>query len=437
MQRFKDKIKDILSIITEGIDFRLYSLDTLFFFGLSLIIFTLQFNHIKATRNTGIIIVLLSWIIQKVINKDWKIRTNPLLIPIAVFFAATLISMISCYNFSYTLSRIRGEILTFSLLFIAITDFCNTRNKTYIILYLFLISNLFTILLFFVVFCAYHFNIQDFMNSVCTKQLFFKGLPHTSTYFLFSTTFIYSALYYIKHIKGYFIFVPYFLLNLFFLFISNQRGALIGFFCVLFMHFLFFKQHRKRILQTILFIFIISVILIITTPFKTMLIHEDWSKIAELNFSTKNKEDSMQVRVHIQDYFFQYLKKHPFRGVGYGRKNLRKVEKALTIPKPKLTHAHNVFFNVALQTGLQGLLALLYLIFIQFKIIRHGFKESRYNLDRFLFLGTFLFMIGIWSRMQIDDVFRYGTALGYWVVMGMITSLWLNIKQEELEKAAL
>ena len=139
MQRFKDKIKVIRSVITEGTDFRLYSLDTLFFFGLSLIIFTLQFNHIKGTRNTGITIVLLSWIIQKVISKDWKIRTNPLLIPIVILFATTLISLISCYNFSYTLSRIRGEILTLSLLFIAIADFCNTRNKTYIILYLFLI----------------------------------------------------------------------------------------------------------------------------------------------------------------------------------------------------------------------------------------------------------------------------------------------------------
>ena len=430
MQRFKDKIKVIRSVITEGTDFRLYSLDTLFFFGLSLIIFTLQFNHIKGTSNTGITIVLLSWIIQKVISKDWKIRTNPLLIPIVILFATTLISLISCYNFSYTLSRIRGEILTLSLLFIAIADFCNTHNKTYIILYLFLISNLFTILLFLSVFCVYHFNIHDFVNSVASKQLFFTGLPHSSAYFLFSTTLIYSALYYIKYMKWYFILVPYFLLNLFFLFICNQRGALIGFFCVLFVHFLFFKQHRKRSFYTILFIFIISGIIVITTPFKTILIHEDWSKIAKLNFSSKNKEDSVQVRIHIQQYFFQYLKKHPFKGVGYGRKNLRKVEKVLTIPKPTLTHAHNVFFNIALQTGLQGLLALLYLIFIQFKMTLNGFKESRHNLDRFLFLGTFLFMIGIWSRMQIDDVFRYGTALGYWIVMGMITSLWLNIKQE-------
>ena len=434
MSVLKDKIEKLLApagLKYEKTDYRFSISETIILFGLALIIFSIPFNHINAIKSAGIIMALFGWLSYKAIRREWKIRYNPLFFPIAVFLAAVLISLFTCYDFHYTLKRIRGEILTLILLFIIITDYCTHKDKIYIIFYFFLGGNILALILFLVQFYYNDFSIIKFTFSIARKEFMSKGLPHTSIYFLLSTTFIYIAFYYVKRLKWFLALIPYFLVNMFLLLVSNQRAALVGMVCVFLAHFILLKEHRRKSFVVILIIFGVSTAFVLFTPLKTIIVHEDWSKIIKMDLSSESKYDSFQLRVKIQRYFWNYLKKNPFNGVGYGRKNLKKVEKELTIKKPAdLSHAHNMFFNFALQTGVQGLLALLYLIIVQFKISWTGLKESKNNLDRFLFAGTSFFMIGIWTRLQLDDVFRYGTALSYWIIIAMATSLGFTVRRD-------
>ncbi|MBL0716447.1 MAG: O-antigen ligase family protein [Desulfosarcina sp.] len=433
MSYFKKALDALCELKQEKTGRLLFYINFFALSGLALIIISIPFNHVNAVQSIGFILFLLTWILKRTITKDWVFKTTTLYLSICILLAVILLSLVTCYDLHYTLKRIKSEIITLILLFLFVTDYCNAHHKTYSVFLIFLIGNFLALAIFLFQFYSHGFNINNFITSVATKEFMSRGLPHTSAYFLFASTFLYTALYYIKQLKYYLLLIPYFLLNIFFLFLANQRAALVGFVCVVIAHFLLFAEHRKKAFVFILLIGCLSTMFILSTPLKSILIHEDWSKIKKFDLSTDSKKDTFQARIKIQKYFWAYLKDNPFKGVGYGRRNLRKVENEITYEQPDYTHAHNVFFNFTLQTGVQGLLALLYVIFIQFKLFWNGFKKSKKNFDRFFFSGTILYMIGIWTRMQFDDVFRHGTAINYWIIIGMANSFWLIINQEKTD----
>ena len=402
--------------------------------GLSLFIISIPLNHTNTLESSGFFLALSGWLASKILDKNLKIRPNPLIIPLGIVFVTILISLITCLDFSYTLKTIKRDFLQYSIIFLLITDYCRENKKIVIIAYIFLFSNILTLLIFLIRFGYFYFDIKSFSLSMANTEFLFKSLTHTSTYFLFTTTFIYTFLFYVKKIKFFILSACCFLINLFFLFLSNQRAALLGIFFVFISHIFILKNQRIKSIIALLIITLVTTVLIAYTPLKSMLIHENWSKIANLDFSVNNniKKDSAQVRILGLKYFLNYIYKHPFKGVGYGRKNLKKIDKNSNIKKPlPILHAHNVIVNTILQTGLYGLIALLYLIFKQIILLREGFKKSGCDFEKFIFSGSILFMIGFWIRMQFDDVYRHGTAFTYWIIIGMATSLWLNMEKND------
>ncbi len=411
--------------------------DLMLIIGFGLIIFTIPFKHLTAFKSIGIAMVFIGWLSLKAMSHSWKIRPNPLLLPLLLLFIAISGSIFSCYYLNYTLNKIISEFLRLTIIFIIIIDYCDSRNKAIKISKLFLLANITSLIYFGFQFFYHNFDIQKFSHAVCAGQWISNGTPRTSTYFLFAVTFIYVAFFYIKGLKNYAGLTVLFLLNIFFLIATNQRAPLLACFCVFVSLPLIYKKNIKKILIIILLTISCSGILIIATPLKTMLIHENWSQIKKFDFSIKEKSGSLVLRLQIQKYVLQYLKKHPFAGIGYGRKNFDKVVAELKeLPPLGFNHAHNAFLNLALHTGVQGLLALILIIFVQFRMAWKGARAALNEFDKYFFTATMLYIIGFWVRMQFDDVVRRGIALNYWIIIGLMTSLLLNLKIKKDKRPA-
>jgi len=406
--------------------------DLMLIIGFGLIIFTIPFKHLTVFKSIGIAMVFIGWLSLKVMSHNWKIRPNPLLLPLLLLFIAISGSIFSCYYLNYTLNKIISEFLRLTIIFIIITDYCDSRNKVIEIFKLFLLANIVSLIYFGFQFFYHNFDIQKFSQAISTGQWISNGTPRTSTYFLFAVTFIYAAFFYIKGFKLYVGLTVLFLFNIFFLIATNQRGTLLACFCIFVSLPLIYKKNIKKILIAILLTILFSGIIIIATPLKTMLVHENWSQIKKLDFSIKDKSGSFVLRLQIQRYVWQYLKKHPFTGIGYGRKNFDKVVAEVKESPPRgFNHAHNAFLNLALHTGVQGLLALILIIFIQFRMAWKGARDALNEFDKYFFTATMLFIIGFWIRMQFDDVMRRGIALNYWIIIGLMASLFLNLATEK------
>ncbi len=53
------------------------------------------------------------------------------------------------------------------------------------------------------------------------------------------------------------------------------------------------------------------------------------------------------------------------------------------LPPRGFNHAHNAFLNLALHTGVQGLLALILILFVQFKMAWKGNKGACNEFDKY------------------------------------------------------
>ncbi|MEJ2200294.1 MAG: O-antigen ligase family protein, partial [Desulfuromonadaceae bacterium] len=406
----------------------------LLFCGFLFIIISMPINHTNAIKSAGYFLILIGFFIDVFQTRSFQIRSNPLLFPALILVSAILFSLFTTNNPLLTLSKIRSQCFVPITLFFITSFFAKDLRFTKVVVVFLLIVNIAIILFYDIFFITNNGNIRFIINFIATKKFISNGLAPSSCYFLFASIFSYIYFTIAKSIRAAILTFILLLSNIFFLILSNQRAALVGIVCAFAVSVTVFKKMTgQKAKLALLSLAILSSLLILATPLKNILIHEDWSKLIKLQFSSEyQKNDSAQFRITIQKYFWGYLKDHPFEGVGFGRKNLDYISEEELPDKPvPLSHAHNVLFHMALQTGVQGAMALLFLVFMQFRLLWKGIKKAGTRWDQFILVGTFLYMVGIWIRFQLDDVFRYGPLLTYWIVTGIATGVYMRSTEEK------
>ncbi len=322
--------------------------------------------------------------------------------------------------------------MTYTVLFYAVVDFGRERKELYRLLFLLLLANLLALCLLFCQFFLNHFNQAEYLFSLSEKKMFSKGLPAESTYFLTASSFYYAALFFLWQKRYLLPTVALLSVNLYLLYLSYQRAGILAMAVVVMVPLFFCRGSITKRLGVTASLVLALFLLLMTTPIKSKFIYNNWRQTISGQFlDHPDSSDSVHLRLGIQWYFLQYFKEHLLVGVGYGKSNLRKVDVESSQPRPGgVIHAHNVFFDFALQTGLQGLAAYLLLLFAQFRVAVQGIKRSTGRFDRFVFTAALCFMSGFWVRMQFDDVYRSGTALAYWLITALTVSLWSVISRD-------
>ena len=240
----------------------------------------------------------------------------------------------------------------------------------------------------------------------------FNGIKHTS---LFLTLFIGVATVTVAVKKHLYPSLILFFVNILTLVSTTKRSvmaaATMGVICSL-----FFFNYMKKFIAAGIIILLIVVLIILESDKNKYLVRENWDLMLKGKISEAVKKGgSIPLRMCAYKEFAADVAANPFMGIGPARKNIR-VAYPETVDKCHLVHAHNTFLNMALYTGVQGMLSLICIIFFQFSMLLHCWKNSIIAGDRQLSAAIILFMIMFWGSNMFMDGFRHGSALLYWMV---------------------
>lgn len=144
------------------------------------------------------------------------------------------------------------------------------------------------------------------------------------------------------------------------------------------------------------------------------------------------------------------IQDHPLLGIGPGKKNFRdafqlyggkikeaekqvKKEKAFGQPKEikikkktfikkvqKLSHAHNIFLHIWVETGIVGLLAFLWLFVTVFYAAIKSWRSLKSGYEKALLLGITASLISIFSHGLTDSFWKKPDALFLWYIIGIL-----------------
>jgi O-antigen ligase len=116
---------------------------------------------------------------------------------------------------------------------------------------------------------------------------------------------------------------------------------------------------------------------------------------------------------------FHYIQERPFQGIGFGRSSFSDAFPGFRAQhQPMLWHAHNTLLNFTFQTGIQGLVALLWVMGVA---SFHCFRRAGPGIDpwaRNFSLATGVMVIGFLIRNFFDDFFVDDNALMFWFLIG-------------------
>jgi O-antigen ligase len=114
------------------------------------------------------------------------------------------------------------------------------------------------------------------------------------------------------------------------------------------------------------------------------------------------------------------IAKHPFTGIGLGRHSF-----SLAYPEfrathqPLLWHAHNMFLDIGLQLGLQGLLALLAIMTVLVTTLWPRAALTSGDDVRIFGAAVAVMVVGFCVRNLADDFFVKDSALLFWLLAGL------------------
>ncbi len=119
--------------------------------------------------------------------------------------------------------------------------------------------------------------------------------------------------------------------------------------------------------------------------------------------------------------------------IGYGRGSFVKKYRDfyLQYKGAQLWHAHNVFLDVALQTGVQGLVLFFFLLYRILKFSYVSAAAENFPLRKIYFLSSFVMVISFFVVNLFDDCFIDDSALLFWFLVGAAVALKKGTPRQE------
>ncbi|MBZ0169621.1 membrane protein [Candidatus Methylomirabilis lanthanidiphila] len=131
---------------------------------------------------------------------------------------------------------------------------------------------------------------------------------------------------------------------------------------------------------------------------------------------------TLMTRIKTSGLAIQEISRHPLMGIGYGGKTMVKVY--TDAPEVKeAPHPHNLFVEVALGTGIPGLILLLWIFFAVLKVTWGGVARAADPFGRAALLGLGMAVVGIIVSNLFDHIFAGGMAHLFWVLMALAVAI--------------
>lgn len=147
----------------------------------------------------------------------------------------------------------------------------------------------------------------------------------------------------------------------------------------------------------------------------------------ELNVGGVTVKGLKGTRLEVWAQVLKHLEAHPFAGLGYGRRSFNKQYPELVKVDYHLWHPHNLLLGIAVETGLQGLVAFLFLVFCLIKTLWPRFPRGPDWLKSGPVAGFIVAACAMVIGSILNDMTDYHlvdeAALMFWLLAGGAISL--------------
>ena len=383
-----------------------------------LIIF-LPIAHTETIRAFSFGIPACLWVIKMILQRRWLFSKTPLDIPILLFSIVAALSLITAVDFRYSLEEYVGDWLTEVFLFYLVLNNIREDQLKYLVGAL-LFGNLIMVT----------YGIYDFFHQ---GGIIFSYQPYRATslhyhvgafgtYLMTVIPYLMVAVFLVRNTIPRLAILSLLSLNVFVLCLAYSRGSWVA--LVILSLMVGWKFLPKKV-------FILSLILGCTATF---LLSSQGILYYYNRFTVPYVyADGYYGRWLLAKFSLEKIAENPFRMIGYGRRSFVKEypDLYLKYKGAQLWHAHVTFLNIWLQTGLQGLVFFVFLIYRLLKFCYERGDLEKSPQRKLFLLATFMMVITFFVRNLSDDFFVDDSALFFWFLSGLAVFLGLRSISDE------
>jgi O-antigen ligase len=365
---------------------------------------------------------VLALILLLVFRKTTFTLRSPLTLPFILFFLWAVFGLFFTLDFKNTLHDLRGHFLEYVIVFFLLVNYFNSPKRLKMLALIAIASA--TIFSIYAI-TVYYF-IEGFPFSA-RLGLTFRG-EMTTDYIGFITIFgICLSLHFLYKSKN--IFYKILLVSCFFIMtittlLTQSRGSLLGFLAAL----VILCFHNKK---NIIFIIITIFIIILVPGIKERVTMDGFTK---------------DIRIKMNRLTIEVIKDHPIVGVGfgmeiYGNKNvldLEKLNKQLPLEYQQngviIASPHNTILDIAVRTGVVGLVLFLYILLASLLLLWKTFKMTKSQYFRSWAICLFACFISYLIPALFADTTFGARVIVFYTMLAMIAILWNLARQEKTQE---
>jgi O-antigen ligase len=388
--------------------------DKIIEFYLYILIFSLPFS--KAVIEISASFIILAWIVKKIF--DWRLVYTYLNIPIVTYIFATFLSVIFSSNFSLSLSNFISKTMEYILIFFITYEFISDRRKLRNITLVILVSA-FMIGVDCIFQYIFGFDILRFRHLEAGRITGSFQMPGDLAGYLGPVLCLSLSLSFLKLKKKmkYFLRIESIIL-LSLLVISLVRGAWIGFILAVF--FLGILENRKILYVTVIFLFI-SVIMM------SHLIETPNNILEHLKSIFMFSDSSSLDRKAIWHVAMRMMKDRPLFGQGLSTfmGNFGKYgQDYYYLKQGIIPYAHNCYLQIAVETGIVGLMSFVFLVGIFFIHTIIFLKKIKDRFYHSVLTGISAGIIVTLTHSFVDtNLYSLQLSVLFWFMLGVNAAL--------------
>ena len=378
---------------------------------LALFLFALPLAYITAVREILLGAAAFFWLAAMGIRRRILIPRTPLDLPLLCLVAVSFISLIWAVNPAYSFKEIKGELLKGCLVFYLAAYSAGRPERLPAIWLILVCGNLMMVLYAFWDFWQAGGNLAGYYIRAGSLH---AGYGEFGTYLI--TVFPYLLILTLERQflskKNRVGLLALLALNLLTIYITFGRAMWIAAAAEFFL--IGWIGNRKKILLGAMAGLLLFMVFI---P-RTVCLHGERLSVSASGTSTAVGGTAGDL-LDIWKLAFQYIQERPFQGIGFGRSSFSEAFPEFRAQhQPMLWHAHNTLLDFAFQTGIQGLVALLWVMGVAGF---HCFRRGRQAFDpwvRNFSLASGVMVVGFLIRNFFDDFFVDDNALMFWFLIG-------------------
>lgn len=385
------------------------SLERLIHISLFTYLFFLIFPHTTTLREIAFWIATLCWIWLEIKTHRPLLIINKITIPLLLFVSISFVSSIIGVETLENLKRFKGEIAVPLILFLIISSGYKDKDKALSLLLApaiaFAIYTLYVLISF-----AVNYDIMTFFNERLREIEIFSNYPQRSITIFPITIGIFLC---IRSRYKYFL-LGAALLEFFILVAYDSFTPLLSAVSVLVLGVLFAqpKTFRNGMRIVIMgFVVLFSMVILLKSDLPSFKHHKErLNKIMHLHEELKT-EEGFTDRIFLWKAAIDIIKEKLLLGYGSGMKKYQHIINDVFLNKWKIERPklytfyqnfkdiyyppHNLFLEIAFQSGILGLLAFLaFICLYSFQLVRMAIRSKDFNFFLILIGGTMLsFMI--------------------------------------------